>query len=148
MLKKPNPQLFRLIKKTAAFLIFAETAAFAGTYLAWYKLNTSRDFRYYFHTNYPVVLEGYYKVGEYFGAFGSLGYILLKLTEPSEEKKKQIAQTGYSDPSSGESQKKKALFLEKLKQASVTETPIYLKKKESKTSDQEAPKQPTKREIN
>ena len=67
------------------------------------------------------------------------------VAEPSEEKKKTISQTGYNDPSSNEVKTKKALFLEKLKDA-TTDTPIYLKKKSA--GEAEAPKQPSKREIN
>lgn len=86
----------------------------------------------------------------YLGIFGTLGYVLMKFSEPSEEKKRKIAQTGYSDPSSNEKKTQKALFLEKIKQA-TTDTPIYLKKATPSTPvvpEKEAPKQPTKREIN
>lgn len=85
----------------------------------------------------------------YLGVFGSLGYVLMRISEPSEEKRKQIAKTGYKDPSSDESLTKKEQFLKKLQEAS-TDTPIYLKKPGSVTSKQseDAPKQPTKREIN
>lgn len=68
----------------------------------------------------------------------------MSVVEPSEEKKKQIAQTGYNDPSSNETKTKKALFLEKIKEATV-DTPIYLKKNPQAP---EAPKQSLKREIN
>lgn len=83
----------------------------------------------------------------YLGAFGSLGYVLMFIAEPSEEKKRIIAGTGYRDPSSNEVKSQKALFLEKIKEA-TTDTPIYLKKASSKPLSQEAPQQPTKREIN
>lgn len=86
----------------------------------------------------------------YLGIFGSLGYVLMKISEPSEEKKQAIAKTGYKDPSTNEAKTKKALFLEKIKEA-TTDTPIYLKKSPSARpapTEQEAPKQPTKREIN
>lgn len=79
----------------------------------------------------------------YLGFFGSLGYVLMKLAEPSEEKKRAIARTGFSDPSSNETKTQKALFLEKLKEA-TTDTPIYLKKPEGT----QQPPQPSKREIN
>lgn len=78
----------------------------------------------------------------YLGAFGFVGYVLMIAAEPSEETKRKIAQTGYKDPLSNEVKTQKALFLEKLKEA-TTDTPIYLKKKEDLQ-----PKQPTKREIN
>lgn len=85
----------------------------------------------------------------YLGIFGTLGYFLMKISEPSEEKKKAIANTGYSDPTSNETKTKKTLFLERIKEA-TTDTPIYLKKKSLAPTPEvpEAPKQPTKREIN
>ena len=86
----------------------------------------------------------YIKSVVYLGVFGSLGYVLMSLVEPSEEKKKQIRETGYADPSVNEARSKKAQFLEKLKEA-TTDTPIYLKKKEPAA---ETPRQPSKREIN
>lgn len=79
----------------------------------------------------------------YLGAFSALGYVLMLVAEPSEEKKQKISQTGYSDPSSNEKKTQKELFLEKLKEA-TTDTPIYLKK----PAQEKAPQQPTKREIN
>jgi len=92
----------------------------------------------------------YIKSVLYLGAFGTLGYVCMILTEPSKEKKQIIAQTGYLDPSSNEAKTKKALFLEKLKEA-TTDTPIYLKKSSKATTSHEAaipPNQPTKSEIN
>lgn len=81
----------------------------------------------------------------YLGAFGFVGYVLMKVTEPSEEKKRVIARTGYKDPSSEEARTQKALFLKKLQEA-TTDTPIYLKKPVKEQPG--APQQPTKREIN
>ena len=76
----------------------------------------------------------------YIGIFGGLGYVLMKLSEPSEEKKKAIS--GYH-PDLTEAKAKKALFLQKLKESSeATSNPTYLKK-----AAQE-PQQPSKREIN
>lgn len=92
----------------------------------------------------------YFKSAVYLGIFGTAGYFLMVFAEPSEEKKRQIARTGYSDPSSNEIKTKKAQFLEKLKEAS-TDTPIYLKKSTPRGSsaiESETPKQPSKREIN
>lgn len=79
----------------------------------------------------------------YLVGFGSLGYLLMKISEPSEEKRKAIARTGGIS-TSDEVTKKKALFLQKLKEAS-TDTPIYLKKTEK---TEETSKQPSRREIN
>lgn len=81
----------------------------------------------------------------YLGAFGFVGYVLMKVTEPSEEKKKAINQTGYRDPAANEARTQKELFLKKLQEA-TTDTPIYLKKPVK--NQPEAPQQPTKREIN
>lgn len=85
----------------------------------------------------------------YLGVFGTFGYVLMSLAEPSEEKKRQIRETGYNDPSSNEIKTKKALFLEKLKEAS-TDTPIYLKKSQSTVAPPAATasETPKKREIN
>lgn len=82
----------------------------------------------------------------YLGAFGTLGYVLMIFAEPSEEKKRAIRNTGFKDPQTDEVKTQKALFLEKLKEATTSE-PIYLKKS-NQNSEQEAPKQPSKREIN
>lgn len=82
----------------------------------------------------------YVKSVFYLGGFGFLGYMLMIVTEPNEAKKRAIAGTGYQDPQSKEVKTQKALFLEKIKEA-TTDTPIYLKKKE-------LPSQPSKREIN
>lgn len=81
----------------------------------------------------------------YLGVFGGLGYVLMSVVEPSEDKKKKIKESGYKDPSSNEQKTQKALFLEKLKEAS-TATPIYLKKSQPATTA--APEAPKKREIN
>lgn len=83
----------------------------------------------------------------YLGVFGSLGYVLMRMSEPSEEKRKQIKNSGFKDLSSEEIKTQKALFLQKLKEAS-SDTPIYLKKPGSASKPEEDPKQPTKREIN
>lgn len=58
-------------------------------------------------------------------SFGGLGFVLLKLTEPSEEKLKNIKESGHATHLN-EEQKKKLLFMKRLKQA-TTEEPIYYK---------------------
>lgn len=60
----------------------------------------------------------------YLALFGGLGYGLLELTKPSEDKLKQFKYPGLET----EEKSKKALFMKKLEQAS-REEPIYLKKK-------------------
>ncbi|XP_049282932.1 uncharacterized protein LOC125763622 [Anopheles funestus] len=64
------------------------------------------------------------KSAVYLAVFGGIGYGLLELTKPSEDKLKQLR---YSSLDSDE-KNKKALFMKKLQQASYEE-PIYLKKK-------------------
>lgn len=59
-------------------------------------------------------------------AFGGLGYGLLKLTEPSEEKIAKI-KSKYTSTTLNEDEKRKLQFLQKLKESS-TDTPVYLKK--------------------
>lgn len=85
----------------------------------------------------------YLKSLTYLGVFGTVGYVLMKISEPSEEKKRKIA--GYESLS--ESKNQKALFLKKIQEA-TTDTPIYLKKASDKSAKPEEPNQPSKREIN
>ena len=59
----------------------------------------------------------------YLGLTGIIGYVLLKVTEPSAEKQKQIAATVSS-----EDRNKKALLMKKLQEASEGD-PIYWKNK-------------------
>lgn len=61
-------------------------------------------------------------------SLGGLGYVLLKVTTPSE---KTIQEIRDNSPRAyiTESEKKKLLFMKKLK-AATEETPIYLQKKE------------------
>lgn len=67
LFKSSRPAYRKIIKKTAVFLIAAETIAFAVSYLGWHRLNTDREFRHYVKENYPLILESYYQVGEYIG---------------------------------------------------------------------------------
>lgn len=62
----------------------------------------------------------------YLAVAGTLGYILMKVTEPSEEKRKKFQDIEYGT----EAQKKKALFLKKIQEA-THEQPVYLKKSDS-----------------
>ncbi|XP_053677234.1 uncharacterized protein LOC128727355 [Anopheles nili] len=61
----------------------------------------------------------------YLAFFSGLGYGLLELTKPSDEKLNQFRNPNIVDT---EEKSKKALFMKKLQQASYEE-PIYLKKK-------------------
>lgn len=85
----------------------------------------------------------------YLGLFGTVGYVLMKVVEPSEEKKRKIS--AYNDPSGVEERSQKALFLKRIQEA-TTDTPIYLKKSPraaaAAEAQQETPSQPSKREIN
>ncbi|ETN60677.1 hypothetical protein AND_007702 [Anopheles darlingi] len=64
------------------------------------------------------------KSAAYLVVFGGLGYGLLELTKPSEEK---LSQLRYSSVATDE-ENKKALFMKKIQEA-AREEPIYLKKK-------------------
>jgi len=65
MKKHPQPIVFGLIKKGAAFLLAAEVVLFGGSYYVYHRMNTERDFRHYMHQNYNFALESFYKVGEF-----------------------------------------------------------------------------------
>lgn len=90
----------------------------------------------------------------YLGGFTALGYVLLKLTEPNQEKINKIRKSHFQDPQSNENQRKAALIIQKLKEAAYTSEPIYLQKKNQKQKDiqtevaNQQPSQPSKREIN
>ncbi|XP_076305818.1 uncharacterized protein LOC143222758 isoform X1 [Tachypleus tridentatus] len=48
-------------------LFVLEGVFFCGTFCVYYKLNTSRDFRHWmFNTNFTA-LDGFYRIGEFFG---------------------------------------------------------------------------------
>lgn len=53
----------------------------------------------------------------YLGAFTTLGYVLMKVTEPNPEKLKAIRNTTYSDPQSSDNRKRTELIIQKLKEA-------------------------------
>ncbi|XP_005177581.1 uncharacterized protein LOC101897786 [Musca domestica] len=62
-------------------------------------------------------------------AFGGIGYGLLRLTEPSEEKLAKIRSTTAGVYLS-EDEQKKIQFLKKLQSAAAENAPVYSKKKE------------------
>lgn len=74
----------------------------------------------------------------YLGGAGVIGYVLMRFVTPNDEKRTLITQSSAKETSQ-EVLNKKALILEKLKEAANSDTPIYLKKEETK---------PRKREIN
>lgn len=74
----------------------------------------------------------------YLGGAGVIGYVLMRFVTPNDEKRTLITQSQAKETSQ-EVLTKKALILEKLKEAANSDTPIYLKKDETK---------PRKREIN
>lgn len=100
----------------------------------------------------------------YLASFTGLGYVLMKgknlfllsyvicffhtiffsVTEPSEEKKKEIRRAGSFDT---DAQRKKALFVEKLKEAAYGDA-VWVKKSEQAKPETQQQQQPTKREIN
>lgn len=65
MLKKLPKSWVRFGLKIGAIGAALELAALGGTYLFWRKLNSDQEFRYRVGANYPAVLEGYYKIGDY-----------------------------------------------------------------------------------
>lgn len=54
MLKLPKPQWFNRLKKAAAIAFVAESLAFAGSYIFWYRLNTNRG---KFHANATFIAK-------------------------------------------------------------------------------------------
>lgn len=73
-------------------------------------------------------MAAYAKAVIYLGLFSAAGYVLMKVTEPSQEKIKKLQKIeGYGS----ESQKKKAQFLERIKEA-THETPIYMRRPDQK----------------
>ncbi|KAG5683264.1 hypothetical protein PVAND_012555 [Polypedilum vanderplanki] len=175
MLKVPPKKWIKFGFKLGAIGAAIELAGLAGSYLFWRKLNHDQEFRQYCSVNYPNILEGYYKIGDFFdseknkelrlldqqafaniktiedqkiylGGFTTIGYVLLKLTEPSQEKIKEIKGSRYHDPQFDDNKRRAALITQKLKEAAYSKDPIYLPKKKNK--EEESQQQPTKREIN
>jgi hypothetical protein len=66
----------------------------------------------------------------YLGGFTTLGYVLMKVTEPSPEKIKAIRGSRYQDPQSDENLRKTELILKKLQEAAYSKDPAYVQKKE------------------
>jgi hypothetical protein len=81
----------------------------------------------------------------YLGGFTTLGYVLMKITEPGPEKIKLIRESRYNDPQLDESKRRNALLIEKLKEAANAKDPVYLAKKKEEVGTSQ---QPSKREIN
>ncbi|EAT41883.2 AAEL006520-PA [Aedes aegypti] len=71
----------------------------------------------------------YIKSVVYLVAFGGAGYVLSELTKPSKEKIDLLKRQHHGGPAASEAASKKALFMQKLKEASESSEPIYLKKK-------------------
>lgn len=80
----------------------------------------------------------YIKSVIYLGVAGGVGYVLMRLTTPNEDKRRLIAESAAKQTNS-EILSKKEKFLKKLQEAQ-SDTPIYLKKTEET--------KPSKREIN
>ncbi|XP_055539150.1 uncharacterized protein LOC129726462 [Wyeomyia smithii] len=71
------------------------------------------------------------KSAVYLTAIGGIGYVLLEVTKPSKarlDELKRQHQRGSAE--AAEAQSKKALFMQKIKEAAESKEPIYLKKKE------------------
>lgn len=69
----------------------------------------------------------YIKSLVYLAAFGGAGYVLSEVTTPSKEKLELLKRQNHGE--AAEDTSKKALFMKKLKEASESSEPIYLKKK-------------------
>lgn len=66
----------------------------------------------------------------YLAVFGGAGYVLSEVTKPSKEKIELLKRHHRADNNLGNEEKtKKALLMQKLKEASENPEPIYLKKK-------------------
>lgn len=68
----------------------------------------------------------YIKSAAYLAVFGGIGYVLLEVTKPSKETLEEIKR---KQGVTAEDTSKKALFMKKLKEASESSEPIYLKKR-------------------
>lgn len=69
----------------------------------------------------------YIKSVVYLAVFGGAGYVLSEITKPSKEKLELLKRQQHDG--TVEDNSKKALFMKKLKEASESSEPIYLKKK-------------------
>lgn len=81
----------------------------------------------------------------YLASVPTVGYVLMKLTEPSEAKIKEIRASRYQDPQSDENRRKTELIIKKLKEAAYTSDPVS---QQAKNKQIDPSQQPSKREIN
>ncbi|XP_067010046.1 uncharacterized protein [Anabrus simplex] len=56
--KRPKSTVLKYVRTGAKIAFVAEAVIFALSYGVWYRLNTSRDFRFYMHNNFNWVLDG------------------------------------------------------------------------------------------
>lgn len=82
----------------------------------------------------------------YLASFTTIGYVLMKLIEPTPDKLREIHGTKYKDP---EIRRKNELLLKKLKEAAERKDPVFLQQQQQSTesNNQSSSQQPTKREI-
>lgn len=83
----------------------------------------------------------------YLASFTTIGYVLMKLTEPTPDKLREIHGTKYKDP---EVRRRNELLLKKLKEAAERKDPVYLQQQQQQSAEsnnQSSSQQPTKREI-
>lgn len=72
----------------------------------------------------------YIKSVVYLAVFGGAGYVLSEVTKPSKEKIDLLKRQHQAGKAAAiEDTSKKALFMKKLKEASESSEPIYLKRK-------------------
>ena len=67
--KKTDPWSFkRFVGRSVSYLVIAECACLAGSYIGYRKINHDQEFRYKLYSSeystLNVIVEGYYKLGE------------------------------------------------------------------------------------
>lgn len=83
----------------------------------------------------------------YLASFTTLGYVLMKVTEPSPKKIEAIKASTYQDPQSIENRRKTELILKKLKESAYSSEPVHINNQTS-SKPEEQDNKPLKREIN
>ena len=61
LVKRPKGNIFF---KSIKFIVAAEVVLFAGSYVIWRQMNTSRDFRLFLHKRAPFILNQFYSFGK------------------------------------------------------------------------------------
>ncbi|XP_055680856.1 uncharacterized protein LOC129788651 isoform X1 [Lutzomyia longipalpis] len=112
--------LWKIFKRSLGIGLAAEFVFLAGSYAVWHRMNTNSDSTSLMASIYVYVKSTLWLIG-----CSALGYALLKVTEPKQDKLRQIGERTTVD-SLAEDKRKTALALKKLREA-VDDKPIYLK---------------------